>query len=106
MAICAGNIGDPGSVQSPCDNPCSDDADMRQACVPSFRDAVLRQKPMLLDTLLTKAVGSESGFDKVRDRSCLDLMIRAYGEYSILRLALLYFLCRSTLLSLRPFPCS
>ncbi|KAL2042947.1 hypothetical protein N7G274_004005 [Stereocaulon virgatum] len=34
------------------------------ACIPSFRDAVLRQKPMLLDTLLSKAVGSESGFDK------------------------------------------
>jgi len=35
------------------------------ACIPSFRDAVLQQKPMLLDTLLARAIESDSAFDKV-----------------------------------------
>lgn len=35
------------------------------ASVPSFRNAALLQKPMLLETLLTNAIDSRSGFDKV-----------------------------------------
>jgi len=35
------------------------------SCITSFRDAVLSQKPMLLDTLLGKALESEHGYCKV-----------------------------------------
>ncbi|KAK0509858.1 hypothetical protein JMJ35_007252 [Cladonia borealis] len=34
------------------------------AYIPAFRDAVLQQKPMLLDTLIRKAIESDSAFDK------------------------------------------
>ena len=36
-----------------------------EAYIPAFRDAVLQQKPMLLDTLIRKAIESDSAFDKV-----------------------------------------
>lgn len=36
-----------------------------KACVPSFRDTVLMHQPMFLEVLLTRAVDSEPGFDKV-----------------------------------------
>ena len=39
-----------------------------QAFIPSFRNAALQQKPMLLETLLTNAIESKSGFDKVPSR--------------------------------------
>ena len=35
------------------------------ASVPSFRNSALQQKPMLLETLFTNAMDSNSGFDKV-----------------------------------------
>ena len=37
-----------------------------QASIPSFRNAALQQKPVLLETLIINAIDSESGFDKVR----------------------------------------
>ncbi len=39
-----------------------------QASIPSFRNAVLEQKPVLLETFITNAIDSKSGFDKVYHR--------------------------------------
>ena len=36
--------------------------------IPSFRDAALQQKPVLLETFFTNAIDSKPGFDKVRNR--------------------------------------
>ena len=47
------------------DRSSADSVDIIVAPIIDFRDAVLRQKPVFLDTLLKKSRESSQGFDKV-----------------------------------------
>ena len=68
-----------------------------QARIPSFRDALLRQKPTLLDTFINRAIDSDSAFDKVFVQITFNHFVQSLLNHSILMHAFLFFLTLWTL---------